>query len=76
MMNRGVNRSPIFNENYDRDYFLRLVTEYKESCDAKVYHWVLMIRRRNSAILRSVSPPGTSNEWGILENVPASFATL
>jgi len=41
-MNRGVNRNPIFTRNNDRDYFLRLVTEYKQTCDARVYHWVLM----------------------------------
>ena len=41
-MNRGVNRSPIFTENNDRDYFLRLVSKYKLTCDAKVFHWVLM----------------------------------
>jgi len=41
-MNRGVNRSPIFGDDGDREYFSRLVGEYKEACGAKVYHWALV----------------------------------
>jgi putative transposase len=41
-MNRGVNRGTIFNDDQDREYFSRLVAEYKELCGAKVYHWVWM----------------------------------
>lgn len=42
VMNRGVNRSRIFEDDQDRGYFSRLVGEYKEICGAKVYHWVWM----------------------------------
>jgi len=42
VMNRGVNRSPIFGDDGDREYFSRLVGEYKEACGAKVYHWAWM----------------------------------
>ena len=41
-MNRGVNRSRIFEDDQDREYFSRLVGEYKGVCGAKVYHWVWM----------------------------------
>ena len=42
VMNRGVNRSDIFVDDYDRSYFCQTVSEYKELCGAKVYHWVWM----------------------------------
>jgi putative transposase len=41
-MNRGVNRNRVFADDQDREYFSRLVGEYKEACGAKVYHWVWM----------------------------------
>jgi len=41
-MNRGVNRNPLFLDEADRKYWLGLVSEYKEICGARVYHWVLM----------------------------------
>jgi REP element-mobilizing transposase RayT len=41
-MNRGVNRNPIFVDDGDREYFSRLVREYKAECGARVYHWVWM----------------------------------
>ena len=42
VMNRGVNRQKIFSDDIDREYFARLVSEYKRLCGAKVFHWVLM----------------------------------
>jgi REP element-mobilizing transposase RayT len=42
LMNRGVNRQAIFNDDADREYFGQLVGEYKALCGAKVYHWVWM----------------------------------
>lgn len=42
VMNRGVNRSPIFVDEADRAYFHKLVAEYKGLCGARVYHWVWM----------------------------------
>jgi putative transposase len=41
-MNRGVNAGLIFEDDQDREYFSRLVVEYKELCGAKVYHWAWM----------------------------------
>lgn len=41
-MNRGVNRQEIYVDDIDREYFVRLVSDYKRLCGAKVYHWVLM----------------------------------
>ena len=43
VMNRGVNRSPIFSGDDDRAYFSETVAEYKKLCGAKVYHWVWMV---------------------------------
>jgi len=42
VLNRGVNGHPLFADDEDREYFSRLVREYKELCGAKVYHWVWM----------------------------------
>ncbi len=42
LMNRGVNRLPIFEDDKDREYFSRLVRYYKEMCGAHVYHWAWM----------------------------------
>jgi putative transposase len=42
VMNRGVNRGPLFSDDTDRQYFSDLVTEYKAICGARVYHWVWM----------------------------------
>ena len=42
VMNRGINRNAIFMDDADREYFSRLVGEYKELCGAKVYHWIWM----------------------------------
>ena len=42
VMNRGVNRQSIFIDDQDRQYFSRTVSEYKDLCGAKVYHWVWM----------------------------------
>ena len=36
VMNRGVNRNPVFGDDQDRQYFSQLVGEYKEVCGAKV----------------------------------------
>lgn len=41
-MNRGVNRQAIFADDRDREYFSQTVTEYKEICGARVYHWAWM----------------------------------
>jgi putative transposase len=41
-MNRGVNKQQIFTDDRDRFYFMKRIAEYKEDCDAKVYHWALM----------------------------------
>jgi hypothetical protein len=42
VMNRGVNRCPLYGDDQDRKYFSQLVGEYKEACGARVYHWVWM----------------------------------
>jgi len=42
VMNRGVNRNPVYADDEDRAYFGRLVAEYKAACGARVYHWVWM----------------------------------
>ena len=42
VMNRGVNRSQIYEDDQDRACFSRLVAEYKEGYGARVYHGVLM----------------------------------
>ncbi len=42
VMNRGVNCNAIFSDDRDRVLFLDLIRRYKESCKARVYHWVLM----------------------------------
>lgn len=42
LMNRGVNRNPIFADDKDREYFSRVVSEYKKTCGARVYHWAWM----------------------------------
>ena len=42
VLNRGVNRQPIFLDDADREYFMRLAQEYKAICGARVYHWVWM----------------------------------
>ena len=42
VMNRGVNRSSVFSDDADREYFSKLVSEYKEICGSRVYHWVWM----------------------------------
>jgi hypothetical protein len=39
VMNRGVNRNPIFADDVDREYFCRLVQEYKaESGTLRAVH--------------------------------------
>ena len=42
VMNRGLNRQTVFVGEADCEEFRRLVKEYKEKSQAKVYHWVLM----------------------------------
>ena len=42
VMNRGVNRQRIFSDDEDRVYFTRTVSEYKEICGARIYHWCWM----------------------------------
>ena len=37
VMNRGVNRSPLFADDEDRGYFKKTVAEYKELCGAGLY---------------------------------------
>jgi len=41
-MNRGINRLPIFKDDYDREHFSQIVDEYKIICSAKIYHWAWM----------------------------------
>jgi len=42
VLNRGVNRQAIFADEDDLAYFLGLAVEYKDICQARVYHWVWM----------------------------------
>jgi len=42
VLNRGINRNPIFIDDKDREMFLHTIKKYKHACDAHVYHWVLM----------------------------------
>jgi len=42
LMNRGINRQAIFEDDDDRRYFTDLVKDYKAICGAAVYHWVWM----------------------------------
>ena len=42
LMNRGLNRRRILEDEEDRMRFTETVAEYKEICGAKVYHWVWM----------------------------------
>ena len=37
VLNRGVNRQPIFLDDADREYFMRLAQEYKAICGARAY---------------------------------------
>lgn len=42
IVNRGINRSRVSEDDQDYEYFSRLVREYKERWGAKVYHWAWM----------------------------------
>ena len=42
LMNRGINRRVIFEDDADRRYFTDLVIDYRDACGASVYHWVWM----------------------------------
>ena len=42
VMNRGVNRQRIFHDDADRRVFLQKVADYKQICDARIYHWCWM----------------------------------
>ena len=42
VLNRGVNRQTIFEDDQDRETFLQLAQDYKVICGARVYHWVWM----------------------------------
>jgi len=42
VMNRGINRGEIFDDELDRKQFVQLMAEYKDLCGAKIYHWCLM----------------------------------
>ncbi len=41
-MNRGVNRQPLFADDYDREAFVRVVARYKQTFKVKLYHWAWM----------------------------------
>lgn len=42
VMNRGVNRLNIFEDDADRHYFIKRAARFKEHLGVKIYHWVLM----------------------------------
>ncbi len=42
LVNRGINKLPIFDDDADRRHFSKLVIRYKAVCDAHVYHWAWM----------------------------------
>ena len=42
LMNRGINGLNIFDDSGDCAYFSNVVKEYKEACDAQIYHWCWM----------------------------------
>ena len=42
LINRGLNRNRIFEDEADKKRFAEVIEEYKEICGAKVYHWALM----------------------------------
>lgn len=42
LMNRGINSSNVFSDNVDFNYFFNVVQEYKEECNAQIYHWCWM----------------------------------
>ena len=42
VMNRGVNRQRIFQDDADRRYFTQTVADYKALCGARIYHWCWM----------------------------------
>lgn len=41
-MNRGLNRTRIFEDDADKKWFSDAIKDYKEICGANVYHWVWM----------------------------------
>lgn len=42
VMNRGVNRLNIFEDDTDRWFFLKKAAEFKSRFKVKIYHWALM----------------------------------
>ena len=42
LMNRGLNRTRIFEDDADKKWFSDAIKDYKEICGANVYHWVWM----------------------------------
>lgn len=42
LMNRGLNRSVVFEDDADRQWFSEAVSDYKGICGTRVYHWVWM----------------------------------
>ena len=42
VMNRGVNRQRIFQDDEDRRYFTQTVADYKAVCGARIYYWCWM----------------------------------
>jgi len=42
ILNRGLNRRRIFEDEADKQWFSDAVADYKKICGARVYHWVWM----------------------------------
>ena len=42
LMNRGLNRTRIFEDDAGKKWFSDAIKDYKEICGANVYHWVWM----------------------------------
>ena len=56
---RGIDRQIIFQDNKDFEKFIRLLSEYKEECNFKIYAWCLMTNHVHLLVRTYDVPLGT-----------------